>query len=185
MKKYCLFLCLGLGLITNVYANDWFVEAGLHDGGDKLAGVTFTNGSSSSIYAGGLISFRTGVNLDMTTNSQLRFAFGYKFDDITASNGSVTFDRKTLDASLFYWLNSVWSLGIGVTQHLSPALSGSGVVAGRVAFKDATGMIVEADYQLSSGMYWGVQLTSIDYETVSGTTKVNGDSAGILFGWRF
>ena len=54
MKKYFLLLGLGLGLISNVYANDWFLQAGLHAGGDKLAGVTFTNGTSSSIYAGRL-----------------------------------------------------------------------------------------------------------------------------------
>ena len=185
MKKYFLLLGLGLGLISNVYANDWFLQAGLHAGGDKLAGVTFTNGTSSSIYAGGLLSLDGGVNLDLTTNSQLRLAVGYKFDNISASNGSITFDRTTLDASWFYWVNSAWCLGVGVTQHLNPVLSGSGVTAGRVAFKDATGIVMEADFQLAGGMYWGGKFTSIEYETLSGSAKVNGNSAGILFGWRF
>jgi len=185
MKKLILILSLTLGFVTDVYANDGFIQAGLHAGGDKLVGVTFTSGSTSSISAGGLVSLAGGINLDMTPSSQLRLALGYKFDDITGSNGSITFSRTTLEASWFYLLNSDWSLGLGVTQHLNPVLKGTGVVAGRVAFKDATGLVFEADYQLSRGMYVGGHVTSIDYTAVSGATTVSGNSLGILFGWRF
>ena len=185
MYKYMLLLCFAFGTVTKVYAVEPFVQMGLHAGGDELVGVTFVSGSTSSIDAGALFSFSGGVNIEMMTNSELRLALGYKFDDITATNGSITFDRTTLEATWFYILDDKWSIGAGITQHLDPTLDGTGVVSGNVSFKDATGIVAEIDYKYSSGMYVGGHFTSIDYETVNGAATVSGDSIGILLGWRF
>jgi len=185
MYKYFLLICLAFGISTKAYAVDPFLQMGLHTGGDELVGVTFLSGSTSSIDAGALFSFSGGVNIETTINSELRLALGYKFDDITATNGSITFDRLTLEATWFYNLDDKWSIGAGVTQHLDPTLDGTGVVSGSVSFKDATGIVAEIDYKFSSGLYLGGHFTSIDYETVNGAATVSGDSIGLLLGWRF
>ena len=73
-------------------------------------------------------------------------------------------------------------VGGGLTYHLSPKLSGSGVVSGSAKFDDSAGFVLQADYLLQK-ITVGLRYTSLDYKVGGASVKSNG--AGITFGISF
>ena len=54
-------------------------------------------------------------------------------------------------------------LGGGVTYHLNPDLSGSGVISGLdVSFNNALGTLLQADYRITDKMNLGARYTTLD-----------------------
>ncbi len=158
------------------------IEAGLYAGGDELVDVQFVNAPSQSIDAGGLIDLSAGLLLPVSDSVDAQLTLGYRFDTIDGSNGSIDWSRFPLEAKLFF--NAQRSrFGLGVTYHLSPELEGSGIVSGRQAFEDAAGVVAEWDYTGWERGYLGLKFTAIDYEV--GTLSVNGNSLGLVLGYRF
>ena len=95
----------------------------------------------------------------------------------------MTWSRWPIDALLFYRLPSM-RLGGGLTYHINPELTGSGVV-GNVfdKFDNALGFILQADYSISERHHIGVRYTGIEYKLntpgFQGTAKSNG--LGLVF----
>jgi len=168
----------------STYANavDFQIELGLHDGGDELASVSFTSGSTESINAGGFLSFSVGLVFDHGDYAS-RFKYGIKNDSIDATNGSIDWDRNVADALLMYKVNNDIQIGAGITHHSNVELSGTGVVSGSVQFDNALGFLLEADYFWDTKSYIGLSFTSIDYKT--NNTTVDGNSIGIVVGGIF
>jgi len=161
-----------------------FVQTGLHFGGDTLATLDFFSSDSQSIEAGGLISGSIGYEADMSESILMKFSAGIKFDAITASNADVDFFRYPLNGMLFYKTEN-FHFGAGITQHLGVKLSADGQFGSdTVNFKDATGLVLQVDYLLNERGYLSLTYTSIDYELDNNAT-VNGNSFGILIGFRF
>ena len=184
--KYLKFLTAMLLLtpLSNANAIDFLIEAGLHTGGDKLINVPFTSGESESIYAGDLLSVSVGAVADHGS-FEMRYKYGYKFDSITALNGSVDWERNTIDVLAMYKYNTNWRLGGGLTYHLNPEVSGTGVVSGSVKYDDSLGFMAEADYFWGNGNsgYFGLVFTAIDYDI--GSVSISGNSIGINVGGIF
>ncbi len=187
IKALCSRSACALALFSSVsfaQAASFVLEAGLHDGGDDLLTATFTNGDSETLEAGGLYSFSLGGAFDISTNVESRITIGIKEDSITASNGDVKFTRYPIDALFLYKLDN-WRLGGGITYHLSPEVSGSGVVTVLDGdFDDALGFLLEADYMFDS-FYTGMRFTFIDYELSSTGAEADGNSVGIVIGAQF
>lgn len=182
---------VGFGLFavtTTAGASGLVLEGGLHFGGDELVSATYTDGSSASIDAGALFSFGIGVGFDLSPNVESRVTIGIKVDEITASNGDISFTRYPIDVLLL--LNTGdWKLGGGLTYHLNPKLDGGGVVSGlRAEFDDALGLLLEIDRNLGN-FYIGGRITFINYDSIASTgvrrTTINGDSFGIVAGMQF
>lgn len=140
------------------------VKLGYDTGGDTLVTVIFVDGDRESIkanegfYFGGGLSF---VSDDKIIETEVSLA--YKFQFIDASNGDVTWSRFPLEGLVFYRFPKV-RLGGGVTYHLNPDLSGSGVISGlNVDFDNAFGAILQADYRLTDKLNLGARYTMLDY----------------------
>ncbi len=182
---------VGFGLLvvnTSASASGLVLEGGLHFGGDELARATYTNGNTTSVDAGALISFGIGAGFDLAPDLESRVTIGIKVDEVTASNGDISFTRYPIDV-LFLYNTGDWKLGGGITYHLNPKLEGGGVVTGlRAEFDDALGLLLEIDRNLGN-FYIGGRITFIDYESIPSATvrnaTVNGDSIGIVAGMRF
>lgn len=186
MKKTLLLISATL-LTTPSFsqAEDFFVQGGLHFGGDTLATVTFTDGSSQSIEAGGMISFSGGLITEIAEGIDLRTSLGYKFDDITASNGGMDFSRIPVTAMVFT-KGELFNAGFGATYHLNPSFSATGVLTGDITidYDDALGFVGELDFPLSNGRaYVALKATFIEYTI--GPVKIDGNSVGILIGTTF
>ncbi len=160
------------------------VRIGFDFGGDKLAGATFTNGSTDTIKAGELIYL--GAGLSVITDSkdiEVEATLSYKNDSINASNGKIDWTRFPLDALVFYRMPK-FRMGGGLTYHLSPKLSGSGVASNiNGNFDDSLGFLLEGDYLVTQKVNVGLRYTNIKYKI--GGASIDGSSIGITAGYRF
>jgi hypothetical protein len=160
------------------------VRIGFDFGGDKLAGATFTNGSSDTIKAGELLYL--GGGLSVITDSkdiEVEVTLSYKNDSINASNGKIDWTRYPLDALVFYRMPK-FRVGGGLTYHIGPKLSGSGVASNvNGNFDDSLGFLLEGDYLVTQKVNVGLRYTNIKYKT--GGASIDGSSVGITAGYRF
>lgn len=184
MKILNLAVAAALFFPVSSNAVDIFLQGGLHTGGDDLVTATFTNGDTEKLKGGGLFSFSAGLGSDVAENLEARLMAGVKFDTIEADNGDAKFVRYPIEALLMYKSGEKVYVGGGLSYHLNPSISGSGLAGGlNIDFDNALGLVVELDYMLSNGGYLGVKLTSIDYE-VNGQSA-SGNSIGAILGFRF
>jgi hypothetical protein len=158
-------------------------KAGFDTGGDTLVTAVFTNGSTQSIKANDGLYVGGGVSiLNDAKDLQGEVTLSYKIESIDANNGSIEFTRFPLEALVFY-RESRFRLGGGLTYHLSPKVKGSGIVGGlNVEFKDALGVILQADYLVWREMAVGLRYTMLEYKTASGPAgTAKSDGFGVTF----
>jgi hypothetical protein len=162
------------------------IKAGFDFGGDTLVNVTFTNGETDSIKANDGFYFGVGVSILATSEIEAELSLSYKFESITAENGDVDFTRMPLDALVFYRFPSPSiRVGGGLTYHLNPKLSGSGIAGGlNATFDDALGFVLQADYVFPKLFLVGVRYTQLEYEASNGA-KAKSNGAGLTFSMRF
>lgn len=160
----------------------FILRLGFDAGGDSLATVQFTDGSTEGLTAGGGVTVAGGL-LYVPTSIPIAIesTIGVKVDTAGASNGEVQFERLVLDV-----LASVQEqghrLGGGLTFHLATTFSCTGAIrCPDVTSKNAVGGIMQYAYGgYSSGFVWevGARLTFIEYEFPGGS--INGSSLGVL-----
>lgn len=157
-------------------------KAGYDTGGDTLVTVTFVGGDTDKIKANEGLFFGGGVSIvNDAKDVETEITLSYKIDDITASNGDVTWSRWPIDALVFYRAPSV-RFGGGLTYHLNPDLSGSGVVGGlNVKFKDALGFILQVDWRITDKLSLGARYTALDYDVEGGGGSIKSNGIGVVF----
>jgi len=170
-------------------AFDFLAELGIHNGGDDLITVNFTDGTSRDLQAGEFLSLGAGVAWDMGSVMEWRLYAGWKGDEVAASNGSVKLNRWTSNFMLFFNAGD-WRFGGGAAYHWDVKLEGSGVATSASAdFDDATGTVAEIDYYFNENAYIGLQYLKIEYDRLA----TNGNSArtfdassiGLMIGGRW
>lgn len=157
-------------------------QLGYDTGGDTLVNVTFTSGDTASIRANRGVYIGGGVSLvNEAQDVETEISLSYKIDDITASNGDVTWTRWPIDAVVFYRWPTI-RLGAGATYHLDPKLHSSGVVSGlNVEFKDSLGFLLQMDYRIDKRINIGLRYTMMDYEVQGSGASVSANGIGVIF----
>lgn len=129
------------------------LSGGLTYGGDNLATVHYSDGSSDKIKAGGLVQLGIGgewhpanwpVSLRATANLQTMPSSG--------RSGSASFSRSPLELLGYYHINENWLLGAGVRRVSDATYKRdfeNDPSSGTATFKPATGGIVEFGYKFS------------------------------------
>jgi len=179
-----------LGTASAAHATDVrpMIKAAADFGGDTLVTVVFTDGARESIKANELLSLGAGVSIvNQAGDIEAEVSLSYKFALISASNGDVTFSRWPIDALVFYRLPEL-RLGGGLTYHINPKLSGSGVASGLDAsFDDALGLLLQADYRVTPKINLGIRYTSLDYKLHVGgaTATARSNGVGVVFSASF
>lgn len=163
-------------------ASGLVLEGGLHVGGERLATVYTTNGSSD-INAGELFSLGIGIGLDLAPDLESRITYGFKEDGVYANNGSVRFIRYPIDVLILKRLNG-WKIGGGLTYHLSPKYEDTTYPSVTYNFDNALGGLLELDRDLGM-VYVGGRVTLIDYKLTGTGVSINGNSVGVVAGIRF
>jgi hypothetical protein len=163
------------------------LKLGIDFGGDTLVTAVFTGGSSETIKANEGFYIGGGALILFANEIEAEVSLSYKTASITASNGDIEFTRLPLDALVFYRFPD-FRVGGGLTYHLNPKLSGSGVVGGlNVNFDDALGLVLQGEYLFPSKgpkMTIGGRYTMLDYKASGGgTAKSNG--LGVTFSISF
>ena len=148
------------------------LDAGLGFGGDKIATVTFTDGSSKSLNAGDgvFVDFGGQHNFD-ATNWSLKATLGFDIDAVAAKNANISFSRLPLDVLAIY-SHGNHHFGVGLTEHLDGHVDLDGF-GPNADFSNATGLIVQYQYWL-----FGVRYTNIKYKISS--IDIPGGSVGCV-----
>lgn len=154
-------------------------------GGDDLVTTQYTNGSSSTISAGGLLQIKLGAEFQLAPQFALQTTVGYHFDRRTASNGDVTFERYPLEALAFYQLGPQFRLGAGLRSALNPKLSGTGAASsiGNNSFSSKLAAVVEAEYAFSPVM--SVTFRAVNEKYTFANQTINGSHGGIGINFYF
>jgi hypothetical protein len=152
-----------------------FLGLGFTGGGDELASVDFSNGSSTSVHAGGLVDFKAGVDMLLPGPFSMQLSLGYHVDSADGSNGSYTFSRMPLELLGYVSPIDKFRLGLGVRSAIDSHISSSGVLAGNNAsFTSTVGVILE-------GEYFPFRSLGIKVRAVSEKYKGKGINSGLTF----
>lgn len=154
------------------------LKAGADFGGDTMATVTFDDGDTQKIrgnqgfYVGGGVAI-----IDAERSMEYHLTAAFKFYFVDADNGDVEWTRVPLEALAFYRFERV-RLGGGLTYHVNPRIEGSGFATPLdIKFKNALGVVLQADWRATETLGLGVRYTFLEYEAkgnFTGTAKANG-----------
>src|SRR5262245_28206956 len=101
MKKLILattLVCAGLAAQAQERSVRGVLGLGLTGGGDTLATVVYTDGSTDSIKAGGLVHVFGGAEFSLGSAVTMQATIGYHVDETSgASNGSLRFSRYPVE----------------------------------------------------------------------------------------
>lgn len=177
-----------------------FLSLAFTTGGDTLATATYTDGSSSSIKAGGETLFKGGLDFQVAPRFSLQASYGIHTDSTKeAKNGSMDFKRNALEGLGFWHPSEHVRLGLGFRKTSDARVSGSGVAASEtVHFNSSTGTIFQFEYLTGSltsfGSRGGLSLryvnekyTPSSVDNVGPVTgpSVDGSHFGVGFAWYF
>ena len=148
---------------------------------------------SADILSLGLIAafFGDGVRI-CTQGKCLAFADGSQNspinigDELTATDGSATFSRTTLEILPFYQITETARVGLGLIHVMSPSYSDP---YDSMTFDDTTGFLVEVDWRTQGSSWWGIRFANIDYtvatfngiDVSSSAVPLDGNYFGVIF----
>jgi hypothetical protein len=161
--------------------------AGLTFGGDKLATVEFTDGSTDSIRAGGLVQLFAGGEFRFDYGLTLQGTVGYHVSDSrSARNGSVRFENYPIELIALYAPMDKFRFGAGVQFATGARLTGSGVADDIGAkFKSATGAVIEGEYLFTPKIGLQLRYVNLKFTPKDGSEKVDGSHGGLMFSYYF
>lgn len=189
MYKKILILGVFLSLTNPAHAElDFLGVLGLHGGGDVVVTALFTDGSTEEIKAGEFLTLEAGVAWDMGF-LEARVTGGWKYDTITAENGSLDFQRFTGQGLLLVAAGD-WRFGGGAAYHFNVKLDGRGDASlAEAEFDNALGYVGEIDYYFTEQVYLGIQYLNIEYDRTSANGQIpqtfDGSSVGVVIAGRW
>ncbi len=160
----------------------YLLGGGLTFGGDKLATVLYTDGSTDSVTAGGTFELHAGMDYRMNDDISIQGTAGYHFDlTKPASNGGVTFSRFPLEMMAYYHSNDFFRIGGGSRIVLRPRLKGDGVAsATNRSFSNTFGFVVEGEYMVIPALGIKVRYVREKYKGKGFSGSINGNHIGVL-----
>jgi hypothetical protein len=163
------------------------IGGGLTVGGDKLATVIFTDGSSEDIRAGQLIQFYAGLVYQSVPQFSVQATVGYHVDDSGDGDASLRFSRYPLEVLGHYHVNDKWRFGGGVRFVNGAKLAPRGDLSGdTVEFDNTTGVVVEGEYGFSRHLGLKLRYVSEEYETkFPFADTVDGSHVGVMLNFYF
>lgn len=195
MKKTFAVAALSLGVAGSAWAQPVqvrpLVGMGFTFGGDTVARVSYSNGDSEKVRAGGLIAFNTGLELQFSPLVSVQTIVGYHVDGVSASNGDVKFDRFPAEVLGHFRLTDTFRVGGGARYSMRPRARSSGAAAGTVPdedFKNALGAVIEGEFTLGRNLGIKLRYVSEKFQskTFPGAPDLKGNHAGIyLVGYFF
>lgn len=150
------------------------VGLSLEFGGDDIATVLFTDGSTQDLEAGTGVGLELGVYGRPMVNQplSLRATIGFKYTSSQADNADINVNRTVVNLLGHYEIGQ-WRFGGGLTHHSNVRFDGDGVGPDQ-SFDDATGLTLEA------GWRWLVlSYTDIDYDAENSGQSFDASNIGL------
>jgi hypothetical protein len=188
-------LGLAVGISGTASAQDYgnqtrpfrfFLGLGVTAGGDEVASVQYTNGSTQTLHGGGLVHLNAGVEYRFAQRFSGSVGFGYHVDDSTASNGSVKFERYPLEVLGHFYIFDRFRVGGGVRFVSGAQVTLSGVAgAGTVKLRPTTGVVIEGEYLFSPKLGLKLRYVNENYRYEKFNDKLNGSHVGVIGNFYF
>lgn len=158
---------------------------GLTSGGDTLASVAFTDGSTADIRAGGLVHFYGGLEVRLAPQVTMQGTFGYQVDDTGSNaNGALRFSRYPFELLAHLQVNPYVRIGGGARFVNDARVSGSGVLSGvEVDYGSTTGAVIEGEYLVMPNIGLKLRAVSERYTPSAGGPSADGNHIGFYFNW--
>lgn len=159
-------------------------------GGDKLADVTFSDGSSKELTAGGGVNLAAGLVLEPLGGTvhllQLQGTVGFNGGFAGAEKTWLNWNRTAWELLAFYAYRPLSvRFGGGVQYNTAVSLSGEGGFDGlQVPFANAAGWIAQADWHSDFFSFY-LRYTRISYTPEGGGTAIPGSSFGLGVSYLF
>ena len=166
------------------------VKVGFDFGGETLATVRYDDGTTRTIKSNDGLFFGGGVSiLNEAKDIETEIAMTYKIARITAANGDLEWTRVPLDVLVFYRAPRI-RVGGGVTYHMNPEVTGSGVARNvNLQFDNAFGLILQADWLIMDRktltMALGLRYTNIEYKLKGSSETPNTSGLGLTYSVSF
>jgi hypothetical protein len=157
----------------------------LTGGGETLATVRYTDGTTQKVRSGGLIHLFGGIEYQ-SADFAVQATLGYHVDDTSARNGSVRFSRLPIEVLGFWRASERVRLGGGARIATSPEVSSSGAASsvGDVTFDSKLGLVLQGEYVVWSDRA-SVLMRYVVEDYGSGREKISGNHVGVGFSFRF
>jgi opacity protein-like surface antigen len=198
MKKIVLALALPFVFASSAFAADhaadmapnplrFMVGIGLTAGGENIATVRYTDGSSSNISSGTGVQLMVGADYRISESFSVQGSVGYQaIFTPRASNGDASFTRYPIELLGYYHPDQHWRLGGGVRFVESPRLNASGAAADiGEDFKNTTGAVLEVEYFFTPHASVKVRGVKESYTPTWGGQKISGNHGGVFGDYYF
>src|SRR5262245_33878992 len=187
MKKLLITTVLALAGMASAQAQERTVRGvlglGLTGGGDTLATVIYTDGTSDSIKGGGLVHIFGGAEFRLGDQVTMQATVGYHVDETTgASDGSLRFSRYPIELLAHYHVNPQFKIGGGARFVNSAKIDSRGVLSGtRFDFDSTVGAVVEGEWMVTPSL--GLKLRFVNEKYKASGVSTSGNHAGFYFSW--
>lgn len=187
MKKLLIGIALLCAGIVNAQAQERTVRGvlgiGATGGGDTLATVIYTDGTTDSIKAGGLVHVFGGAEFRVGPQFTVQATVGYHVDETSgASNGSLRFSRYPIELLGHFQVAPQFRLGGGARFVSSAKIDSRGVLAGsRIDFDSTVGGVVEGEWLVTPSI--GLKLRYVSEKYKANGVSVDGNHGGFYFSW--
>lgn len=169
---------------------EWLVGLGADFGGEELGQLTYSDGSTASVYANKGIAFFFGVILPNGRDSDFstQLSLGYKLGGPRAINTDVTWSALPLEVIEYYRAGSLRT-GLGLSYQLNPQLSVNTPATSYVdKYNNALGFIAQIGWApVREHFSLDLRYTSIKFQGngVIGPANADGSVTGIYTSFRF
>lgn len=160
---------------------------GLTTGGDELYRVTYADGHTDRVMAGGWIQVFVGVDHRLNAAYALQVTLGRHFDSTTReSHGEVTFSRIPLELLAYYYVHPQVRVGGGLRMVRDVWLRGSGVADSvQARYHHATGGLIEAEYLMDRSFGFKLRHVWESYKDQATGGWVRAPHLGLLVNFYF
>ena len=170
------------------------IVIGIASGGDELGSVTYEDGDTLEITAGGGFTFGGGFEFQsMDKPIGAMATINYHSDSADASNGSISMDRFEFTVLPYYQLNERVQVAVGISMHTGVEFEFDYRGTTTAEFDSALATLFELRYVFENeNMALSGRYTSVDYEiskfdgvSISGADSTDGSNIGLFFTWSF
>jgi hypothetical protein len=158
---------------------------GLTTGGDTLASIQYTDGSTDDIRAGGLVHVYGGLEVRLTPQVTMQGTIGYQVDETSSnSNGSLRFSRYPVELLAHVQISPNVRVGGGVRFVNDAKVSGGGVLSGvEIDYASTTGGVIEGEYLVTPSIGLKLRFVGEKYTPSAGGPSADGNHVGFYFNW--
>ncbi len=175
--------CAALGAQAQERTVRGVLGMGLTGGGDTLATVVYTDGSTDSIKSGGLVHVFGGAEFRLGQQVTMQATVGYHIDETTgASDGSLRFSRYPIELLAHYHVAPNVKLGGGARFVNNAKIDSRGVLSGaRVEFDNTVGAVIEGEWMVTPTI--GLKLRYVSERYKASGVSVDANHGGFYFSW--